>query len=199
MNQIPLLSLSFCLSPESRTRYCWQLKQENVLLILNIFLPGSISAKESAFLTVLYHKHNIIQPQTQICQIVTFRSKRKSELFIITNGNVSRQNQPTSDMKYRVPRCLYSRAEGWSWIALVRSFTASLIRPRGDRIYKPKNVIKGEIFQWSTPKLPTFLTFQFHFTTLHSQDCFLSGQDPWPHILHSKVQSQQAEAPWVFV
>lgn len=165
---------------------------------LTFFYRVQFQLKKVLFLTVLYHKHNIIQPQTQIYQ-TQIRSKRKSELLIITKGNVSRQNQPTSDMKYRVPRCLYSRAEGCSWIALVRSFTASLIRPRGDRIYKPKNVIKGEIFQWSTPKLPTFLTFQFHFTTLHSQDCFLGGQDPWPHIPHSKVQSQQAGALSVFV
>lgn len=98
-------------------------------------------------------------------------------IFIITKENVSKQKQLTSDMKYRVPRCLYSRAEGWSWIALVRSFTASLIRPRGERIYKPKNVIREEIFQWSTPRLPMLLTLQFHFITLYSQDCSLGRQE----------------------
>lgn len=98
-------------------------------------------------------------------------------------------------MKYRVPRCLYSRAEGCSWIALVRSFTASLIRPRGDRIYKPKHVIRGEIFQESTPKLPMFSTFQCHLATLHSQSYFPGSKNPWPHLLHSEVQSHQAEGP----
>lgn len=62
-------------------------------------------------------------------------------------------------MKYRVPRCLYSRAEGWSWIALVRSFTASLIRPRGDRIYKPKNAIRGEKSQWSSSHCQRYWLF----------------------------------------
>lgn len=81
-------------------------------------------------------------------------------------------------MKYRVPRCLYSRAEGWSWIALVRSFTASLIRPSGDRIYKPKNVIRGEKSQWLPLQLPTLLTFQVCFTTPHLQCNCLSSLEP---------------------
>lgn len=98
--------------------------------------------------------------------------------FFFLKGHVLRQEQFTSDMKYRVPRCLYSRAEGWSWIALVRSFTASLIRPRGDRIYKPKNVIRGEKSQRSPLQPSMFLTFQFRFTTPHSQCDPLSRLEP---------------------
>ena len=95
-------------------------------------------------------------------------------------------------MKCWVPRCRYKRAEGWSWMALVRSLTASLMRPRGDRIYGPKCAVRKEDFQRPPPKLLMFSVTHRHAPLSITLS---TDQSPWPRVQSSEVRGQQAEKP----